>query len=42
MKNRKYSYYSVPEVSDMKDLLDFCAEKYKDKKEKLINELKGE
>lgn len=32
MNNKKYPYYSVPEVSDMKDLLDFCAENYKDKK----------
>lgn len=32
MKNKKYPYYSVPEVSDMKNLLDFCAETYRDKK----------
>lgn len=31
MSNKKYPYYSVPEVSDMKDLLDYCAEKYKNK-----------
>ncbi len=32
MKNEKYPYYSVPEVSNMKKLLDFCAETYKDEK----------
>lgn len=31
MKNKSYPYYSVPEVRDMKDLIDYCAASYGDK-----------
>ncbi len=31
MKNKNYPYYDVPFVNDMKELLDYCAENYRDK-----------
>lgn len=31
MKNKPYPYYTVPIISDMKELLDFCASHYGDK-----------
>ena len=32
MKNKKYPYYSVPEPTDLKDLVSYCAKHYGEKK----------
>ena len=32
MKNKKYPYYSVPEPTDLKDLVNYCAEHFRGKK----------
>lgn len=42
MKNRKYPYYSVPEPTDLKDLVNYCAEHYQDKKAFWYREKKKE
>ena len=42
MKNKKYPYYSVPEPSDLKDLVNYCAEYYQEKKAFWYREKKEE
>ena len=31
MKNKPYSYFDVPEIKDLKELVDYCGEKFADK-----------
>ena len=31
LRNKKYPYYTVPEVRDMKELLEYCATVYGEK-----------
>lgn len=42
MKNKKYPYYSVPEPTDLKDLVQYCAEQYVEKKAFWYREKKEE
>lgn len=42
MKNKKYPYYSVPEPTDLKDLVNYCAEQYQGKKAFWYREKKEE
>ena len=42
MKNKKYPYYSVPEPTDLKDLVNYCAERYHEKKAFWYREKKEE
>lgn len=42
MKNKKYPYYSVPEPTDLKDLVSYCAEQYQEKKAFWYQEKKKE